>query len=381
MELPSSPASSLSDLQATLFEEQRRFWRRMLNFPQVVNLACQTRVGASPSDLVFRRGTLQLLRYGRATPALHREPVLFIYALINRPYILDLQPDKSLVQRYLERGFEVYLLDWGVPSEADRGRSLEDHAQVLLGEVVDFICRQHGRDDLHLLGYCMGGTIAALFTALTPARVKTLTLLAAPIDFSGRESLLNLWTDRRHFDVDAFIDAHGNCPAWFLQWMFLQMKPIQNFLEKNLAFYEQLDDARAVANHFAMERWINDNVPVAGETFRQFVKKLYQNNELVRGQFALGQQRVDLGRIGCPLLLLTARNDHLVAPASTEGIRPHVRSAEIESMMIDAGHVGLVVGGKAHRTFWPAATRWLAERSTAVSQAQETGSRIGVNEP
>ena len=195
--------------------------------------------------------------------------------------------------------------------------------------------------------------------------VASLTLLAAPIAFEGRESLLNMWADRRHFDVDAFVDTHGNCPAWFLQSCFFSMKPIQNLLEKNLAFYEQMDDVRHISNHFAMERWINDNIPIAGETFREFVKKLYQDNQLVRGAFHLGDRRVDLGRISCPLLLLTARNDHLVAPSSTEGIRPHVSSQDIESMTIDAGHVGLVVGGRAQRTMWPASTRWLAGRSHA----------------
>jgi polyhydroxyalkanoate synthase len=114
-----------------------------------------------------------------------------------------------------------------------------------------------------------------------------------------------------------------------------------------------------------MERWINDNIPMAGETFRQFVKQLYQRDELVRGQFRLGDRTVELGRITCPLLLLTAKNDHLVPPSSTEGIRPHVGSRDVQSMSADGGHVGLVVGGKAQKVLWPAATRWLAGRSAS----------------
>jgi polyhydroxyalkanoate synthase len=200
--------------------------------------------------------------------------------------------------------------------------------------------------------------------------------VAAPLAFTGHESLLNLWTDPKHFDVDRFIDLHGNCPATFLQSCFLLMKPVQNLFEKHAAFLDQLDDVRFVSSYLAMEQWVNDNIPVAGETFREFVKKLYQGNELVRGEFCLGERRIDLGRIRCPLLVLTARQDHLVPPASTEGILPHVESREIETMTIDAGHVGLVVGGKAHKTFWPQATRWLAERSTArhPSTARRTNS-------
>ncbi len=349
--------------QVALLKEQQRHWRRMLSIPKVLRAAHETRVGTTPHDVVFERGTLKLLRYRRETPATHAEPVLFCYALINRPYILDLQPDKSVVRQYLEQGFEVYLIDWGVPSLADRGLTLDDYVCRLLKDAIDVVLRKHERSDLHLLGYCMGGTMSAMFAALDPEPVKTLTLLAAPIDFGGRESLLNVWADRRHFDVDTFIDTNGNCPAHFLQSCFLSTKPIQNFFEKNVGFFEHMSDQRFLTNFFAMERWANDNIPVAGETFREFVKKLYQSNELVRGEFHLGTRRVDLGNITCPLLLLTAKNDHLVAPPSTLGIERHVGSRDVQSMAIEAGHVGLVVSGKAQKVFWPAATRWLADRS------------------
>jgi polyhydroxyalkanoate synthase len=371
------PLKRFSARHDALIAEQKRAFDRLLRTPRVAQAALETRVGTTPHDVVFRMGTLSLLRYRRETPAVHREPALFCYALINRPYILDLQPDKSVVRRYLEQGFEVYMIDWGVPSHADRRLTLEDYVCSFLDKVVDFILREHRCRELHLLGYCMGGTLSALFTALSPERVRTLTLLAAPIDFSGRETLLNLWTDRKCFDVDAFVEANGNCPAWFLQLCFLYTKPIQNLVEKNLTFYEQMDDARFVSNYLAMERWVNDNIPIAGETFREFVKKLYQENQLVRGELSLGGRRVDLGRIACPLLLLTAKNDHLVSPASTNRINAYVSSREVKLMMIEAGHVGLVVSSKAHKTLWPDATRWLAEREPpAPTASSPTGSAL-----
>jgi polyhydroxyalkanoate synthase len=354
----------VADRQMAWFAEQQRAWHRMLSVPRVMELACETRVGGTPHDVVFETGTLRLLRYRRETSAIYSEPVLFCYALINRHYILDLQPDKSVVQRYLDRGFDVYMIDWGTPSDADHRLTLSDYVCAFLESVVDFILREHQRKDLHLLGYCMGGTISTLFAAIHPERIKSLTLMAAPIDFGGRESLLNLWTDPKYFDVDSFIDSHGNCPAFFLQSCFQLLKPVQNLLEKHLTLLDQLDDSRFVSSYFAMENWVNDNIPVAGETFREFVKKLYQCNELVRGEFRLGNRHIDLGRITCPLLILTAKNDHLVAPASTEGILPHVQSRDAEMMAIDAGHVGLVVGSKAHAAFWPKTTRWLADRSS-----------------
>jgi polyhydroxyalkanoate synthase subunit PhaC len=367
--LISSISRIIVEQQENWLEEQRRTWRRIMSVPRALEAARQTKVGATPHDVVFEKESLKVLRYRRQTPARYSEPVLLCYALINRPYILDLQPDKSVVRRYLERGFDVYMIDWGVPSDADHVLKIEDYVSRRLASVVDFVLREHGIERLHLLGYCMGGTLSAILTALRPELVRTLTLLAAPIEFGGKESLLNVWTNRKYFDVDAFIDAHGNCPATFLQSCFRYMKPVQNLLEKNIALFEQLDDPGFITNYFAMERWVNDNIPVAGETFREFVKNLYQNNELVRGEFRVDGQRVDLGRIECPLLLLTAKNDHLVAPPATNGIRARVGSRDVKAMTIDAGHVGLVVSSKAHRTFWPEATEWLSERCVSAAQA------------
>jgi polyhydroxyalkanoate synthase len=356
-----------------LYAEQRRIWRRLLAAPRVLRQARETRVGTTPADVVLTEGTHKLLHYQRETPALYAQPILLCYALVNRAYILDLQPERSVVQQYLERGFDVYLIDWGVPSDADHVLTLEHYVCGFLKRAATFVLDRHLQRRLHLLGYCMGGTMAALLAALRPELVETLTLLAAPIDFADPGTLLNLWTGAGHFDVDALIDAYGNCPAWFLQACFLAMNPVGNLVEKNIAFYEQMDDPRSVQNHLALEAWVNDNIPVAGETFREFVRSLYQRNLLVKGELWLGDRRVDLARITCPLLLLTAGKDHLVAPSSTEGIRPHVGSADIQSMEIGAGHVGLVVGTKAHQTLWPAATRWLGERSASKTGGLAAG--------
>jgi polyhydroxyalkanoate synthase len=183
---------------AGLLVEQQRFWRRMLSIPRVVEAAREARVGVTEYDIVFQRHTHKLVRYRRETPATHAEPVLFCYALVNRPYILDLQSGRSVVRQYLRAGFDVYMIDWGVPTHADRGLNLDDYVCGFLQDAVETVLRERDRDDLHLLGYCMGGTMSVLLAALRPRLVRTLTLLAAPIDFGGRESLLNLWAAPKH---------------------------------------------------------------------------------------------------------------------------------------------------------------------------------------
>ncbi|MFV2067016.1 MAG: hypothetical protein ACC645_08540 [Pirellulales bacterium] len=184
------------------------------------------------------------------------------------------------------------------------------------------------------------------------------------IDFSGDEGLLQLWTDEKYFDVDGLVDAFGNCPGSFLQSSFQMMKPVQNFMEKYNTFYENMHSDRFLENFFAMERWGNDNIPVAGETFREFVKMLYQKNMLVRDEMRLADTPVHLDQITCPLLMLVAELDHLVPPGSTLALREYVGSKEIKEMVINAGHIGLAVSSKAHRQLWPDAAMWIADHST-----------------
>jgi polyhydroxyalkanoate synthase len=354
--------------QKAAAEEAVKAWQRLRALPKVPEHALRVRVGTTPHDVVYEEGSLKLLRY-RNDAVAYREPVLICYALVNRPYILDLQPERSVVHQLLRRGLDVYLVDWGVPTAADRTMRLNDYVCGLLKNVVNFVREQAGQPTLNLLGYCMGGTMSAMYTALYPETVRNLVLLAAPLDFAADDGLLRLWTHDRYFDVDRLIDAYGNCPAPLLQGAFQMMKPVTNYFEKYVGFVENMHDDAYLENFFAMEHWGQDNIPVAGETFREFVKCLYQRNELVRGEFRLGDRPVKLDRIACPLLLLVAEHDHLVPPASTYGIEPHVRSPEVKKMMIHAGHIGLAVSSKAHRQFWPEAADWIAERSTAHTPA------------
>jgi poly[(R)-3-hydroxyalkanoate] polymerase subunit PhaC len=354
--------------QKAAYDETLKIWSRLFAAPRVLEQARDVEVGTTPHEIVYEESTLRLLRYRRETPAAYAEPILFCYALVNRPYIADLQPDRSVIRQLLARGFEVYLIDWGVPSAADRSLRLRDYIDGLMKNCADAVLRLSKTPQLNLVGYCMGGTMSAIYAARNPDQLKTLTLLTAPIDFGvgGDQSLVQFWSDPEYFDVDALVDAFGNCPAEFLQVSFQMMKPVQSYYSKYVGFFEKMDDEKFTENYFAMEKWANDNIPVAGETYREFVKKLYQGNELVRGEFRLspGEAPVDLRRITCPLLLLMASADHLVPPSQSEGILPHVGSKDTKAMTLDAGHVGLAVSSKAHKKFWPEATAWIAERSS-----------------
>lgn len=352
------------DFQKSAQAESLRTLQRWMNAAKVPKIAQNVQVATTPHEVVYEEDSLKLLRYRNEHSIDFAEPVLVCFALVNRPSILDLQADRSVVRQLMKRGFDVYLIDWGIPTAADRTLRLQDYVCGLMKNVANFVCNHSGSPKLNLLGYCMGGTMSTMYTALYPEQIKNLILMAAPIDFGGDEGLLNVWTREEYFDVDGLVDAFGNCPGSFLQTSFQVMKPIQNYVEKYIGFAEKLDDDAYLENYFAMERWANDNIPVAGETFREFVKHLYQQNQLVMGEFKLKDTPVKLQNITCPILTLVAEQDHLVPPNATLAIKHYVSSKFVHHMSINAGHIGLAVSSKAHKQLWPDAAMWIADHST-----------------
>ncbi len=357
-------ASFMSQGMPNMFMPQIEGWfQRMAATPKVLDIARQVKVGISPSEVVYTEDKLRVLHYQSDVPKKYATPLILCFALVNRPYILDLLPHKSVVQQFLKAGFDVYLIDWGIPSESDRHLTLEHYVRFYLHNVVRRVIEYTGSPQVSLLGYCMGGTMSAMYTSFHQDLVKNFILMAAPIDWSNRESLLAVWTDPKYFDVDAFIDTFGNAPPQWLQSSFAMLKPVTNFVEKYLGFYEKMTDEKFVHEFFAMETWANDNIPVAGETFRQFVKDCFQKNLLMQGKMRLGTKTIDLSKITCPVLNLMAANDHLVPCGQSATFNDLVGSKDRKSITFPAGHIGLSVGSKAHRDLWPKVADWLAERS------------------
>ena len=336
---------------------------RLARVPFLWQHAQRVKKGATPSEVVYEEDRIRLLRYKGDSPRKFSTPLLFVFALVNRPYILDLKVGKSVVSHFVKRGFDTYLLDWGMPSDADRFLTLDDHVNGYLLNVVDHICERTGSEQVNVLGYCMGGTMSAMFTALHQHLVKNLVLLAAGIDFANRDGLLQLWTDASVFDVDRFIKAFGNCPPWFLQNAFLMLKPIGNLVEKPINLFERLEDEEYVDDYFTMEGWLNDNIPVPGEVFREFIKYLYQQNRLVQGTMPLGKHVVNLKNITCPILNLMASKDDLVPCSQSRSFNDLVASTDRKTIEFPAGHIGLAVSSRAQKDLWPQACEWLAARS------------------
>ncbi len=356
--LPSRVQRRLAHLGARAAE------RETVTSEQVAAMLTPT-VGQTPSRVVYEENKLELHRY-EPDEKRHETPVCLVYALVNRPYILDLQPDRSVIGQLLDAGFVVYLVDWGEPSMLDTSLGLEDYVCRYLDNCVRAICERNEGDQVHLLGYCMGGSLALMYTSLFQDRVRTLSLMATPIVFDGTGGLLERWAT--FYDPSTLAATYGNVPAELLASQFAMMEPVDNLLTKYIQFFEKLDDEAFVEMFARMERWTWDGVDVAGRVFAEFVDDVYRNNQLIDGRISLCGETVTPADIDVPLLQIVGQYDHIVPPESSTVLNEVVGSEDERLVEFPAGHIGISVSGRAHEELWPDVCSWLAQRSVAVSE-------------
>ncbi len=335
---------------------------------QILNIAQNlpdVPVGQSPKELIWTRNKARLYHYLPTTSNTkrHSVPLLLIYSLINKPYILDLRPGASLVEYLLGQGYEVYLLDWGTPGPEDRHLKLDDYVLDYLPRAIKHVLRHAKTTEITLFGYCLGALLTLCATALHPALpIKNLVLIAAPVDFSEK-GLLQSWLNPEHFEIDRVVEVYGLIPAEVVDFGTKMLKPFNNFVLTYTNLLDKLCDERAVEGWVSMQRWVNDGVPFAGEAFRQWVKDFYLGNKLVTGQLTMRGQLVELCKVKANLLNVIAENDHITPPSQSLPLLNLVSSPDKTQLVLPGGHVGLVVGRSAANNFWPVLDNWLNQRS------------------
>jgi polyhydroxyalkanoate synthase subunit PhaC len=318
----------------------------------------------TPRDEYPLEGGAALYRFRGPTPATSATPILLVPSLINRWYVLDLRPGASLVEALAGAGFDVWLLDWGVPAAEDR---YLDWDAVLrrLARATRRVLRESGQATLALLGYCMGGTLAAIHAAQHPGALAALVTLAAPIDFA-HGGMLGTMVDRRWFDAAALADA-GNIAPGQLQAGFAALRPTLE-LAKRMAYPELAADPKARAAVLALEAWAGDNIAFPAAAYRRYIEELYQRNQLVTGSHRVNGAPALLSAIRCPTLAIVATRDAICPPAAATALLAHVGTADTTALEVHGGHVGAVVGSKAASQMYPALIRWLAPRLSSLRE-------------
>lgn len=320
-------------------------------------------VAATPSDLVWQEGSARLLRYRSDGKRRARTPLLLVCSLINRPYVLDLLPERSVVRRLLDRGHDVWLLDWGTPTAADASHGLDYYALAQLPRAAREVTSTAGSDRLHLLGYCMGGTISMMAIAADRVPAASLVAMATPVDLHD-DGLLSTWCRTPDFDPTELAQAYGNVPPHVLQPAFKMLDPVA-LATKFLHLDDKVEDDDFVRFFLAMETWLEDSVAFPGRAFVNWVE-LYRTNSLLSGKTMLGDVRIDLGRMRCPLFNIVAEGDYITPPPSSLALQRATATRDFTLMRMTGGHIGLSTGRAAHERLWPAVSDWLHDHDAAA---------------
>jgi polyhydroxyalkanoate synthase len=328
------------------------------------------KIGTTPKEEVLRIDKTVLYRYVPLVEKPSPVPILLTYALVGRYTMMDLQEDRSFVRNLLRAGLDVYLVDWGHPSRADRFAGLDDYVNDYIAACVDEICGRHEVDAINLLGVCQGGVLSLCYTALHPGRVRNLITTVTPVDFhADKESdridrgFMNVWArSLQPADIDRLVETMGTVPGEFVGYLFSLMTPGRTLTKYNLDLLDVAGDEAKLLNYLRMERWLADRPSQPGEFSRQWLKELYQENRLIRDEFVLDGSTVRLKDITCPVLNVYTETDHIIPSEMSQGLRGRVGTEDYTEVVLKGGHIGIFVSARALGQLTGTVVDWLGKR-------------------
>lgn len=320
-------------------------------------------VEPTPYEEVHAENTVRLRRYESDADRRRDTPVVFAYALINTPAVLDLCHDRSVVGQFLDRGFDVYVVDWGAPSRLDAHLSIDDYVVRYLANCVDAARDRSATDAVHLVGCSVGALLAAAYAALFPGRVATLGLQGPPLDFDAEGGMLDFRELAVQSDPRRLVDALGTVPAELVDLGFAMRKPVEYAVQRPLEAWERLDEEEYLVRGARIARWAFDGPDVAGETYRQFVEDLLVENKLVENRLSLLERPVDLENVTMPVALILGETDAFVPRDASLPFLDAVPSDDTHVFDFPTGHVGTFVDRAAHAEWWPRVCDWFAKRT------------------
>ncbi len=349
------------------FERVRGWWNL------ATRLTRPAPVAQTPSDVVHAENKWRLLRYRpRAGGPGFQTPVLLVPSLINRYYVLDLAPGRSLVEYLVGQGHDTFVLDWGTPGDEDRHLGFDDFCDHYLARAIRVACGYTLREQVHLVGYCLGGTFAAIHAAVHPENIASITAVAAPIRFHD-DGLLSRFARTRTFDPEAMVEAFGNVPWPLMQATFHMLKPTST-AAKLVSLWDRATNEDFLDVFAAVETWSNDPVSFPGRCFVEYIEGLYRADGLVNRTFRLSGQPVHLDAIRCPTLAITVENDHIVPWQSAAELMERVGAQDRERIHLRGGHVGAVVSKSGSANLWPKMSAWWAARDQMPATRSEAPS-------
>jgi len=317
-------------------------------------------INRTPSEIIPMKGNFEIHHYKTSSPKKFKTPILVVGSLINRHYILDLLPERSIIRNFQKLGFDVYATDWRMPTIKDENMSLASYAHDYLENAVDKVGEITGSRNVTLFGYCWGGILSLIYSAQHPENVKNLILHATPADFGKPPTVLESWI--KDLDVKRFVKTFGNVPSSFLNIAFILRNPLEAALKYQF-YFSQPRSTKEIMQFFAVESWLYDSVPIIGKAFEQIINDIHKKNLLIQNKMILGENLVDLKKINIPILNIVGTKDDLVSAESSRTITDVVSSTDKKTLELPTGHVGLCISRIAHKKLWPEVGKWLIEHS------------------
>ena len=352
---------SESRVDPRIIEDILKFSRNVIEAPKLVSAPDEINLEVTPHDVVLEIDKTRLLRYRPQTDKQHKTPLLISYALINRFHILDIHPQKSWVRSLLEQGFDVYMLDWGTPTDMDKYLDFDDYVNGYLDSCVEHVKNESSTEQITLQGYCTGATLATAYASLHPENIQNFIATAPVID--GWRDTTVISNLAKHVDIDKMVGTIGNMPPEFMYYCFSVLKPFEQGIEKYVKFFKNIDNPKFVDSFLRVEKWLGDTPPIPGELFRQWIRDIYQKNLLIQNQMRVGDGLVDLKKIDMPIFTQVAVGDHLVSPECSMPLHYAVGSQDKTLRVYPTGHVGMIASSLSQKRVLPELGQWLAKRS------------------
>ena len=314
-------------------------------------------VGISPKVQLYKENKLRLYQYEALPVKQKKTPLLIVYALVNRPFITDLQPDRSLVLRLLEAGYPVFLIDWGYPDESDKFTSLDDYINGYLYRCMQQIHRHTNSKKIDLLGVCQGGVFSLCYSALYPESIRKVITLVTPINFHCDESPLSHWVSG--IKLPMANASPSNIPGKLLTHFFKAMRPYLLNRDKYRDLSKRIKTSTQLETFLRMEKWINDSPDLAGKAATEFIEKFYQKNGFLNDNLTIGKKTVQLNKITSPVLNLFAENDHIVPASSSQALAQLVKPDLYTESTLEGGHIGAFTRVSSQKKLITTLKKWL----------------------
>lgn len=334
----------------------------------------------TPYEIVYTNegGEVRLLRYcSHHKP--QRIPLLIVYAPINRYYVMDIAKERSIVEKFVSAGFDVFLLDWG-RRQGNSESTISDYI-FQIDRSVEEIRRLTNSEKISILGYSWGGTLSVMYTSLYTEKIMNLIIQSSQVDFDKDNSILAQWI--RSFPIDRYSNEFNTISSSLINLGFLMRNPASHFFDYIKYAFEMINnsnrtdnivDAAAIPRFLGytskIAMWLNDTTNIPSKFFAQFVKDLYQGNLLIKNQMQIEDNStktagklVELSKISMPLLSIVGEHDDLVPASSSIPLNELVSSSDKKLLRFPTGHVELCISSHSHERLWPQVTKWLEERS------------------